>query len=148
MKSRTFSAVAVTALVTILFAACSAIARHHGALESGDRRIESRAVAKDDGDPISGEWNVSFKVPGHGTTPATFTFKLDGEKVTGSCYSEHTGAGTIRDGKWVDSKLSFVLDFKKHESIAVKGGLKDGALAGEFTTEGFTANWEAKRKNQ
>ncbi len=146
MISKMFSALAVTALFTLLFTAGSAIARHHGALVSNDR-AESQGVVKEDGDPISGEWNASFIVPGHGTTPATFTFRLEGEKVSGTAYSEHTGAGTVRDGKWVDGKLSFVLEFKKHESIAVKGGLKEGSLAGEFTTEGFTANWEAKRKS-
>ena len=147
MKSRTISVLAATVLVTILLTACSAIAQHHGAL-TGNEPTQPKAVAKDDADPISGEWNVSFIVPGYGTTPATFTFKLEGEKVTGTCYSEHTGAGSISDGKWTDGKLSFVLDFEKHESIAVKGGLKDGKLAGEFTTEGFTANWKAKRKTQ
>jgi hypothetical protein len=147
MRSKASSLMTGTALATILFAACSAIAQHYGALTNNEP-VGSRSVTKDDGDPISGEWNVSFIVPGHGTTPATFTFKLDGEKVTGTCYSAHTGAGTIRDGKWADGKLSFVLDFAKHESIAVKGGLKDGKLAGEFTTEGFTANWEAKKKDR
>ncbi len=147
MRSKALSLMTGVALATILFTACSAIAQHHGAL-MGNEPAGSRSMTKDDGDPISGEWNVSCIVPGHGTTPATFTFKLDGEKVTGTCYSEHTGAGTIRDGKWAGGKLSFVLDFEKHESIAVKGGLKDGKLAGEFTTEGFTANWEAKKKDR
>jgi hypothetical protein len=79
-------------------------------------------------------------------TPATFTFKLDGTKVTGTAYSEHTGAGTIRDGKWVDGKLNLTLDFAKHESIAVTGELKDGKLIREFKTEGFTDKWDGVRK--
>ena len=45
-----------------------------------------------------------------------------------------------------DGKLSFTLDFEKHESIDVTGTLKDGKLAGEFHTEGFTDKWEAKKK--
>ena len=147
MRSKAIALLTGTALATILFAAGSAIAQHHGAL-MGSEPAGPRSMVKNDGDPISGEWNVSFIVPGHGTTPATFTFKLDGEKVTGTCYSEHTGAGSVRDGKWADGKLSFILDFKKHESIAVRGELKDGRLVGEFTTEGFTANWEAKKKDQ
>jgi hypothetical protein len=100
---------------------------------------------KQDSDPISGEWEVSFFVQGT-TTPATFKLKLDGDKVTGTAESAHTGPGTLRDGSWANNKLSFTLDFKAHESIAVTGSLKDGKLVGEFRTEGFVANWEAKRK--
>jgi hypothetical protein len=79
-------------------------------------------------------------------TPATFTLKREGTAITGTVYSDHTGAGTIRDGKWTDGKLSFTLDFKKHESIAITGTLKEGKLVGQFTTEGFTEKWEAVRK--
>ncbi len=96
-------------------------------------------------DPISGEWAVTFHVR-EMVIPGTFTFILDGTKITGTGYSNHTGAGTIRDGKWVDGKLSLTLDFKKHESISVTSVLKDGKLAGEFTTEGFTDKWEATKK--
>lgn len=96
-------------------------------------------------DPISGEWDVSFFVH-EKKTPATFTLKLGGTTITGTAYSEHTGAGTVRDGKWADGTLSFTLDFKKHESIAITGALKEGKLVGQFTTEGFTEKWEAVRK--
>ena len=136
--SKIFSVATIGVLMVTLLSGCSAIAAHHRALFN--------SAVQDNSDPISGEWNVSFLVPGHGTTPASFILKLDGEKVTGAAYSDHTGAGTIRDGKWADGKVSFVLDFKKHQSIAIKGGLQDGKLAGEFTTEGFTAKWEAVKK--
>jgi hypothetical protein len=116
------------------------VARHHKAFAHD---LVSHKPATD---PISGEWNVSFLVKGHPATPATFKLKLEGEKVTGTAYSDHTGEGTIRDSKYADGKLSFTLDFKKHESIAITGDVKDGKLSGEFTTEGFTAKWEAARK--
>ena len=96
-------------------------------------------------DPISGDWDVTFKV-GERTSPATFNLKLDGNKVTGTAESAHTGPGTIREGSWVDGKLSFTLDFKTHESIAITGKAQDGKLLGEFSTEGFTSSWEATRK--
>lgn len=96
-------------------------------------------------DLISGDWEVSFKV-GERTSPATFKLKLDGDKVTGTAESAHTGPGTIRDGSWIDGKLSFTLDFKTHESIAITGKVQDNKLVGEFTTEGFTSSWEATRK--
>jgi hypothetical protein len=105
---------------------------------------EATAVTRGDA-LISGEWSVTFYVHDM-KTPATFTFKLDGAKVTGTAYSEHTGSGTIRDGKWADGKLSFTLDFARHESIAVTGALQGDKLSGQFTTEGFTDKWEAIKK--
>ncbi|MGH9874218.1 MAG: hypothetical protein ACRD9S_17340 [Pyrinomonadaceae bacterium] len=96
-------------------------------------------------DPISGDWDVTFKV-GERTSPATFNLKLDGNKVSGTAESAHTGPGTIREGSWVDGKLSFTLDFKTHESITITGKAQDGKLVGEFSTEGFTSSWEATRK--
>ena len=96
-------------------------------------------------DLISGDWDALFKVGEH-TSPASFKFKLAGDKVTGTAESAHTGPGTIRDGSWVDGKLSFTLDFKTHESIAISGKLQETKLVGEFTTEGFTSTWEATKK--
>lgn len=125
-------------LLTVAISACSVLASHHHA---ATHHLNSLLGT----DPISGEWAVSFFVHGS-TTPATFNLKLEGDGITGTAYSEHTGAGKIRDGKWADNSLTFTLDFAKHESIAVKGTLKDGKLVGEFTTEGFTSNWEASRK--
>jgi len=127
-------------LSIFLLASCSAVARHH------DRIMTSHFTHADStNDPISGEWNVSFFVNGH-STPATFVLKLDGDKVSGTANSDHTGQGTVRDGKFEKGKLSFTLDFQKHESIAINGELKGEKLMGEFRTEGFVANWEAIKK--
>jgi hypothetical protein len=136
MRSKLISILAVLTLATIFLSACSALAKHHD---------EMFRPANDQSDPISGEWDVSFFVH-EKKTPATFTLKLEGTKITGTAYSDHTDAGTVRDGKWVDGKLSFTLDFKKHESIAINGALKEGKLFGQFTTEGFTEKWEATKK--
>lgn len=100
---------------------------------------------KVDVDPISGEWDVSFYVQGT-TTPATFKLRLDGNKVTGTADSAHTGHGTLRDGSWIENKLSFTIDFAAHESIAISAHLEGDKLVGEFSTEGFTAKWDAKKK--
>ena len=143
MRSKTVSVLATMALAGIFLTACSAIVKHHAAF-MGDGPSKSEST-RNDADPITGEWNVSFFVHDT-TTPATFNLKLAGAKVTGTVYSEHTGPGTVREGKWADSKLTLMIDFAKHESIAVDGALKDGKLAGEFHTEGFTAKWEAKKK--
>jgi len=139
MRLRITSGLAIVALLLVTVTACSAVARHHEQLAS-----HLVAVADTD-DPISGEWNVSFFVHDQ-TTPATFNLKLEGNKITGTAFSEHTGPGTIRDGSWDKGKLNFTLDFKNHQSIVITGSLQEAKLVGEFTTEGFTANWEAQRK--
>ena len=140
MKSKIVSGLLVVAFSATFLSGCSAVARHHKAF------VHNSVSQKTTADPISGEWNVSFIVKGHPATPATFTLKLDGEKVTGTVYSDHTGEGVVRDGKYTEGKLSFTLEFKKHESIAITGDLKDGKLSGEFTTEGFTSTWEGVKK--
>ena len=80
------------------------------------------------------------------STPFTLELQVDGDKVTGSVESGHTGLGKITNGSWVDNKLSFTAVFDKHESIAMTAALKDGKLIGEFRTEGFTSKWEATKK--
>src|SRR6266853_4759886 len=98
MRLKTPTVLAAMIFVTILLTACSAIAKHHAAF-TGNARTTSAPITSDNPDPISGEWNVSFFVHDT-TTPAIFNLKLAGTKVTGTVYSEHTGPGTVRDGKW------------------------------------------------
>src|SRR5205823_9609750 len=62
-------------------------------------------MMKDKTDPISGEWNVLFTLQGT-QVPGTFRLKLDGEKLTGTVESEHTGAGTVDKGTWADHQIS------------------------------------------
>lgn len=144
MKSK-LNVLAVAALMTMFLSACAAIDAHHRAL-FGNQPILSTPVAKNDSDPISGSWDVTFYV-NENPTPAAFTLKLKGMKVAGTAYSDLTGEGTIRDGKWEDGKLSFAVDFKGHKSLVVDGILKDGMLAGEcHHPEGPTYKWEAKKK--
>ncbi len=97
------------------------------------------------GDIITGEWDATFHAKGQ-TAQFTLELKLEGDKVTGKVNSAHTGPGTVKEGSWVDNKLSLSLDFAKHESIAMTGSIKDGMLTGEFRTEGFVDKWEATRK--
>jgi len=139
MRLTILSILAVLVLSITFLPACSAIARHHEILS---HEVMSQTESTDQ---ITGDWNVSFFVHGE-TTPGNFTLRLDGKKVTGTAYSEHTGPGTVVDGVWQNNKLSFTLKFEKHESIAITGSLQDGKLVGEFRTEGFVSNWEAKKK--
>lgn len=104
----------------------------------------SVSVAGQKHDPVSGEWQIVFSIAGQ-TAEGTLKLKLDGDKVTGTIESAHTGPGTVSKGKFVDGKLSFTADFTKHESIDITGTVKDGKLSGEFATEGMTGTWEAKK---
>lgn len=108
-------------------------------------RAATKTAARSVEDPISGEWEGLFEIGG-GSATVTFKLKLDGDKVTGTVGSAHTGPGTISKGSWADDKLAFILDFEKHESIAVTGSLQDGQLSGEFRTEGMVGKWKAKKK--
>lgn len=96
-------------------------------------------------DAISGDWNIDFHIQGM-TTPGTMTLKLEGEKITGTVHSDHTGSGTLNNGSFAEGKLSLQMNFPSHESIDVTGSLKDGKLSGEFRTEGMQGTWEATRK--
>lgn len=96
-------------------------------------------------DIISGEWEGLFEIGGASAT-LTLKLKLDGDEVTGTAESAHTGPGTVSQGSLVDNKLSFTLNFAAHESIAVAGSLQDGKLSGEFRTEGMVGKWVAKKK--
>jgi hypothetical protein len=137
MQSKISISLVWLAMMAAISFGYSAAALHGEALHPADPRQGS--------DPITGEWTVLFTLQGT-VVQGKFDLKLDREKVTGTVETEHTGPGTLSKGSWVDNKLSFTLDFKKHESIAVTGSLKDGKLVGEFRTEGMQGQWEAKRK--
>jgi len=137
MRLRTFVMLVVVTLAASPPFGYSAATPHH--------EIFRPEASPRNSDPISGEWDVSFTLQGR-TVPGKFKLKLDGDKVTGTAESEHTGPGIVSKGSWVDNKLAFTLDFKKHDSIDVIGSLKDGKLVGEFRTEGMQGTWEAIKK--
>ncbi|HZU22414.1 MAG TPA: hypothetical protein VE998_06240, partial [Terriglobales bacterium] len=89
-------------------------------------------------------WNATFNLMGT-SVPGAFVFKTDGEAVTGTMDSPHTGPGTIQNGTWHDHQLQATLVFAKHESIAISATLQGGKLVGDFKTEGQQGTWEAVR---
>lgn len=94
---------------------------------------------------ITGDWVIHFQA-GHQSVSGNLRLQSDGEQITGSIETGHTGPGTVQDGKWSKPKLSATLVFEKHESVALKGELKsDGTLGGHYTTEGRTETWMAER---
>ena len=150
MLSKTFLVVAIMVLfaVGILAAPLQADATYTVSLRSAAMHSThvryNEYQGPDSANSIAGDWDAAFEVEGT-TTPATFSFQLDGEKVTGKVYSAHTGPGTI-SGSWAKDKLDIKMEFAAHESIALTGALKEGKLVGEFRTEGFVSTWHAKRK--
>lgn len=91
-------------------------------------------------DPISGDYDITFSVAGQGAS-GTMTLKVEGNKVTGTVNTAHTGAGTITDGKWEKGKLTCTAKFANHEDVVMSGEMKDGKLSGEFKAEGNTGQW-------
>src|SRR5215469_10336782 len=125
MRLKTLHILAIAALMMLLLSAGLALGGGHPTSLAAS--ATQPIATLDDEDPLSGQWDTTFHAQGmvvHGT----FTFILDGGKVTGTAYTHHTGAGTVRDGKFENGKLSCILDFKKHASITVTGALKDGQL--------------------
>lgn len=63
------------------------------------------AIAAD----LTGKWGGSFKTP-QGDFPVKYTFKVDGDKLTGSADSDQ-GSLPISDGKINGNDFTFSLDF-------------------------------------
>jgi hypothetical protein len=130
---------------------CSQTADHAPAampaLTPAPSNEQGRVETVTKGDSITGEWIVRFTVENH-TAAGKMSLHLEGEKLTGSLETAHTGPGTIQDGKWIDRKLTATLVFERHESIVLMGGFQadtNQKLGGEFRTEGRTGKWDAER---
>jgi hypothetical protein len=116
-------------LVLELILASSAAVAQHGTRPSGS---------------IAGEWSISFMVQGQ-TVPGTLVLAVEGETLTGTVETQHTGPGKLQDGKFAASKLSATCVFERHESITLMGELQGERLVGTFRTEGRDGKWEATR---
>lgn len=98
-------------------------------------------------DSINGPWTVTFTIQVSEkqaqTVSGQMIFRADGEKLSGSVETQHTGPGTLNGGAWSHNKLSGIYVFESHEAIAIAGEFRDGKLAGVFRTEGLDGKWEA-----
>jgi hypothetical protein len=83
---------------------------------------------------VAGKWNITFTLQGQ-TAPGTLVLAIDGETLTGTVETHHTGPGKLQDGKFSATKLSATCVFEHHESIALTGELKNEKLVGTFHTE-------------
>src|SRR5262249_33680555 len=82
-------------------------------------------------DAISGNWAAA--IDANGTAIAgELTLKLDGERVSGTLHTDHTGTGTFAAGSFKDGVLAFRAEFPQHPPIEMTARLQDGKLVGEF----------------
>ena len=94
---------------------------------------------------IDGDWIITFQAQGRSVS-GNLRFKSDGERLTGTVETTHTGPGTIQNGKWSQQKISATFVFEKHEAVVLEGELKvDGTLSGNYQTEDRTDKWQAVR---
>ena len=101
------------------------------------------AVAADEKVDVSGTWDVEIEIGGQTGKP-TFTFKQDGEKLTGKYkgqFGEADITGTIKGSaiEW-----SFETQGAK---IAYKGTVDKDTMKGQADYAGqATGDWKAKKK--
>ncbi len=98
---------------------------------------------------ISGNWKGSAETP-NGTVERTFTFKVDGHKLTGETNSAMFGKSTIEDGKVDGDDVSFTLTINVQGTegkVNYKGKVSGDTI--KFTVEvqavGQTLEMIAKR---
>jgi hypothetical protein len=98
---------------------------------------------------ISGKWKGTAEGP-NGTLERTFTFKVDGAKLTGETESQMIGKSTITDGKVDGDKIEFTIkaSFQGNElTLAYKGTISGDTikLTVDFGGGGQTAQYTLKR---
>jgi hypothetical protein len=100
---------------------------------------------------ISGNWKATAEGP-QGTMERTFTFKVDGSKLTGDTTSSLLGKSTITDGKVDGDNVTFTItvNFQDNEmKLTYKGKVSADGKEIKFTVEGIqggqSIEWLAKR---
>ena len=100
---------------------------------------------------ISGNWKATADFGGQ-TMERTFTFKVDGNKLSGETTSSMMGKSTITDGKVEGDNVSFIITVRFQENEAklnYKGKVNAAGNEIKFTVEGIqggnTVEWNAKR---
>jgi len=100
---------------------------------------------------ISGNWKATAEGP-NGTMERTFTFKVDGSKVTGETTSSMLGKSTITDGKVEGDTVTFSItaNFGGNEmKIDYKGKISGDEIKFTSTSAaggGQSIEWVAKRQ--
>jgi hypothetical protein len=102
---------------------------------------------------ISGNWKATAEGP-NGAMERTFTFKVDGNKVTGETTSTMMGKSQITDGKIEGDTVTFTITGKfgdQEVKLNYKGKIAGNEIA--FTSEmagggggGAPIQWKAKKQ--
>ena len=100
---------------------------------------------------ISGNWKATADL-GNGPMERTFTFKVDGSKVTGETNSSMMGKSEIADGKVDGDTVTFTITVKFQDNemkLNYKGKVNGGGDGIKFTVDGVqggqTIVWDAKK---
>lgn len=98
---------------------------------------------------VSGKWKGTAEGP-NGPLERTFTFHVDGTKLTGETESEMLGKSTIADGKVEGENISFSISANMQGNdikLNYKGKIADDQikLTVEFPGGGQTAEYVLKR---
>jgi hypothetical protein len=99
---------------------------------------------------ISGNWKATAEGP-NGNMERTFTFKVDGDKVTGETTSSLLGKSTITDGKIAGDTVTFTITAKLQDNemtLTYKGKITDKEIVFESSAGGGgqTIEWHAKKQ--
>ena len=143
MRFRAFVILVVVGLIAASVVS-AAPAQHPDANHAQHHADLNHSANPSHADPISGEWEASFKGPQE-IPPFTQTFKLklDGEKVTGTSESNF-GTGKIK-GTWSANKLKITVESERG-AMELAALLKEGKLVGEWAVSHGEGKWEAKKK--
>ena len=100
---------------------------------------------------FNGTWKATAEGP-NGSLERTFTFKVDGNKVTGETTSTMMGKSTITDGKVDGDTLTFTITAKLQDNemkLSYTGKMKENEIV--FTSSagngGQSIEWHAKKVN-
>jgi hypothetical protein len=100
----------------------------------------STALAAD----VSGDWDAKVDIAGNQGTP-TFSFKQDGEKLTGT-YKGQFGEAELT-GTLKGSDIEFSFEIQAGAKAVYKGKLEDGKLKGTCDYAGQAeGTWTAEKK--
>ena len=110
--------------------------------------VAAAALAAD----INGTWKATADGP-NGALERTFTFKVDGNKVTGETTSAMMGKSEITDGKIDGDQVTFTITGKFGDNemkLNYKGKVKDNEIVFESSAGGGgqTIEWHAKKVTQ
>ena len=96
---------------------------------------------------INGTWKATAEGPA-GAMGRTFTFKVDGNKLTGETTSSLVGKSTITDGKIDGDNLSFTITAKFQDQemkLEYKGKIKPDEIVLTVDVQGQSLEWHAKK---